>query len=80
MIDDADIRRFIAETFFVDDFSADDSFLQTGIVDSTGMMELVAFLENKYLIKIEDQELIPENLDSVSNVCRFVEYKRSKAA
>ncbi|AKU89854.1 acyl carrier protein [Vulgatibacter incomptus] len=76
----SNIRSFISETFFVDDFADEDSFLQTGIIDSTGMMELVAFLEQSFEIKITDAELIPDNLDSLANLCRFVERKRSEAA
>ncbi len=74
------VRSFISETFFVDDFAEEDSFLQNGIIDSMGMMELVAFIESTYGFKVGDEELIPENLDSLSNVCRFVERKRSQAA
>jgi acyl carrier protein len=75
-----EVRTFISNSFFVDDFRDEDSFLQNGIIDSTGMLELVAFLEETYELKIEDTELIPENLDSVSNVCRFIERKRTQAA
>lgn len=74
------IRAFISDTFFVDDFADDDSFLQTGVIDSTGMMELVAFLEQTFSLKIADAELVPENLDSLENVCRFIDRKRAQAA
>ena len=74
------IRSFITDTFFVDDFADDDSFLQTAIIDSTGMMQLVAFLEQTFEIKIADSELVPENLDSLANACRFVDRKRSHVA
>ena len=70
------IRNFIVDTFFVDDFADDDSFLRKGLIDSTGMMELVAFLEQDFGIKLEDRELVPENLDSLSRVVAFVEKKR----
>ncbi|NMO21184.1 acyl carrier protein [Pyxidicoccus fallax] len=70
------IRGFIVDTFFVDDFSDDDSFLRKGLIDSTGMMELVAFLEQDFGIKLEDRELVPENLDSLSRVVAFVEKKQ----
>lgn len=76
----AEVRAFISNSFFVDNFQDDDSFLQNGIVDSTGMLELVAFLEDTYQLKVEDTELIPENLDSITNVCRFIERKRTQAA
>lgn len=76
----SEVRSFVSETFFVDDFADDDSFLQTGIIDSTGMMELVAFLERQFGIKIADEELVPENLDSLANVCQFVSRKNAQAA
>ncbi len=74
------IRSFISETFFVEDFGSGDSFLQSGIIDSTGMLELVAFLEQTYSLQITDDELVPENLDSLDNLCRFVERKRTQVA
>ena len=74
-----DIRGFISDTFFVDNFQDEDSFLRNRIIDSTGMMELVAFLEQKYGIKVEDKELVPENLDSLRNVCAFLERKRGRS-
>jgi len=72
----ARIRRYIVESFFVDDFSDQDSFLRNSIVDSLGMLELIAFLEKEFGIKITDAELVPENLDSLAKVCAFVERKR----
>jgi acyl carrier protein len=72
----AAIRTFVADTFFVDRFADDDSFLQTGIVDSTGMMELVAFIEQAFSIHVEDAEIVPQNLDSLDSICRFIEKKR----
>ncbi len=73
------IRTFIVETFFVDAFGDDDSFLRNGIVDSLGMMDLVAFLEREFGIKLADAELVPENLDSLARVAAFVERKRTAA-
>ncbi len=70
------IREFIVESFFVDDFSDQDSFLRNDIIDSLGMLELIAFLEKQFGIKIADAELVPENLDSLAKVCAFVERKR----
>ena len=70
------IRAFVIESFFVDDFSDEDSFLRNGIIDSLGMLELIAFLEKEFGIKITDAELVPENLDSLARVCAFVEKKR----
>lgn len=70
------IRHFIVETFFVESFSDDESFLRSGIIDSLGMLDLVAFLESEFGIKIYDEELVPQNLDSLANVAAFAERKR----
>ena len=72
------IKEYIVENFlFVDStqLQEDTSFLDSGIVDSTGILELVTFLEEKYNISIEDDELIPENLDSLTNIVRFLDHK-----
>lgn len=73
------IRTYILETYlFTDDDSAladDDSFLDKGIIDSTGILELVMFLEEQFGIVVADEELLPENLDSVSNLLKFIEGK-----
>jgi len=73
------VRTFISETFFVDTFKDDDSFLVSGIIDSTGMMELVLFLEQEFEIPIRDVDLTPDNLDSVDKVIAFVARKRRAA-
>ena len=72
------IRNFIEENFILDgngNLSAEDSLLEKGIIDSTGVLELVAFIEENYNFKIKDEELIPENLDSIKNISRFVQEK-----
>ena len=73
------VRGFIFEQFLFNtdsgDLANDASFLETGIVDSTGILEIIAFLEETYGISIEDEELVPENLDSVNNVVSFIERK-----
>ncbi|HEX8909901.1 MAG TPA: acyl carrier protein [Anaeromyxobacteraceae bacterium] len=74
------VRGFIVEQFFVDDFDDDESFLRSGIIDSMGMAQLIAFLEETFKIAIRDEELVPENLDSLSRVTAFVERKRSRSA
>ena len=76
----ARIRSFISDTFVVDQFADGDSFLKTGIIDSTGMMELVAFLEQEFAVQISDSELLPDNLDSLENLSRFLRRKRALAA
>lgn len=73
------LRRFIKENFLFGEettFSDDDSFLEQGIIDSTGVLELVAFLEEQYGMTIADEELVPDNLDSISNLVRFIASKR----
>lgn len=72
------IRRFIEENFILDEndnLHDEDSLLERGIIDSTGVLELVAFIEEHYLFKIADEELVPENLDSIKNICRFIQTK-----
>lgn len=73
------IRKFITENFLFgqDDggLTDNDSFLEKGIIDSTGVLELVAFVEEIFGIKVEDNELVPENLDSVNNLITFVDNK-----
>ena len=70
------IKNFIIETYIIDDIPEPldhaQSFLESGIIDSTGMLELVSFIEETFAIKIEDEELIPDNLDSVNNVVKFI--------
>jgi acyl carrier protein len=65
------IKKFIIKHFMVGEKNPqlrnDVSFLEKGIVDSTGVLELVTFLEETFHIKVEDEELVPENLDSVNN-------------
>ena len=72
-----EIRNFILTTYMGNDgrtLRDDDSFQELGIVDSTGVLELVSFLQEKFSIEIDD-ELSPENLDSVANLTHFVSAK-----
>ncbi len=75
------IRAFVFENFLFDaDDSAlknDDSFLEQGIIDSTGVLELVEWLEDEFSIQIEDDELVPENLDSVVLLAAFIARKKN---
>ena len=74
------VHEFIIRNFiFEDDGSLTESmsFLENGIIDSTGVMELIAFLESTFGITVEDHEIIPENLDSIRNVSSFVDLKLS---
>jgi len=73
---EAKIRQFIVDTFLAgkDDpgFNNEDSLLDTRILDSTGMVELVEFVEDEFGVTVDDAELTPENLDSVKRVAAFV--------
>jgi acyl carrier protein len=57
-----------------------DSLMERGVVDSTGVLELIQHLEASYGIKVEDEDLIPDNLDSISNLARFVLRKTERPA
>jgi acyl carrier protein len=73
------IREFVITNFLFGQDGAklrdDESFLEGGIIDSTGVLELVGFLEQQFDISVGDRELLPENLDSVDNAARFVARK-----
>lgn len=69
------VREFVIENFLFGDASRindDVSFIETGIIDSTGILELVAFLEETYGIVFEDDEIVPENLNSLRNIESFL--------
>lgn len=73
-----EIRHFVIQNFlFGQDgqLRNDDSFLESGVIDSTGVLELVAFLQEKFQVTIEDDDLVPANLDSIERVTRFIERK-----
>ncbi len=76
-----DIRVFIAENFlFSDDYNALDaecSLLEADIINSMGILELVLFLETRFDIKVEDEEVIPENLDSIKAMLNYLHGKLS---
>ncbi|MEB2344561.1 MAG: acyl carrier protein [Deltaproteobacteria bacterium] len=78
------VRNFVVETFLLGgDESAlgnEDSFLDTGLIDSTGVLELIAFLEERFALQVADEEMIPENLDSIARVARFVHAKGKEQA
>ena len=77
------LRQFIKENFLFgadDSYTDDDSLVENSIIDSTGVLELIAHLEGTYGITIEDEELVPENLDSIANLTRFVTSKYHVAA
>jgi len=78
------IRQFVIENFLFgqeDRPIADgDSFLEHGIIDSTGVLELVSFLESRFALRISDSELVPDNLDSIEGAAAFVRRKSPQPA
>lgn len=73
------IRAFIFEHFLFDAAEEalrnDTSFLEQGVIDSTGILELVDWLEEAFGISVEDEELVPENLDSVNLLAAYIDRK-----
>lgn len=78
------VRDYILDNYlFTDDQSAlssNDSFLEKGILDSTGILEVIYYLEDEFGIKVADEEMIPENLDSVKNIVAFIDSKKNKTS
>lgn len=78
MVETSDIRRFVVDTFLFGDgdwLEDDTSFLDKGVIDSAGMLELITFLETEYHITIADEEVARENLDSLQKVTCFLTMK-----
>jgi len=72
------IRKFVVDNFLFGQsgkLKDDTSFLEGGIIDSTGVLELAMHIESTYGIKVKDEELVPENLDSINAVASFLEKK-----
>ncbi len=74
------VRTFIKDAFLVDEFKDDESFLTSGIIDSLGVMQLVAFVESEFAVRVADVDLVPQNFDSVEQVSAFVERKLAARA
>ncbi len=79
-----EIRSFIVDNFLYgqndDSFKDDVSLLANGMIDSTGVLELVAFVEERYGISVKDDELIPSNFDSVNNLSDFIMKKKNNGS
>jgi acyl carrier protein len=77
------VQQFVAEKFMfgqgADKLTKDTSFLDLGVIDSTGVLELVMFLEQTFGIKVGDEEIVPDNLDSVRKIGEYVLRKRGAA-
>lgn len=73
------ITGFIRENFIAGrsdvSIDPDESLIESGIMDSTGVLELVEYLESTFTIKVEDEELVPENLETVNNIIKFLKTK-----
>ncbi|UFS69145.1 acyl carrier protein [Geomonas sp. RF6] len=72
------IRLFIVDNFLFGDAKGledSTSLLGAGVVDSTGILEMVSFLEQEFAIKIQDEELVPEHLDSINSISLFLQRK-----
>ncbi len=78
------LRRFILMNFLFtenDDALRDDvSFLETGIIDSTGILEIIEFIGDEFQVTVEDDELVPENLDSINNLTNFIQKKTASVS
>ena len=75
------VRQYISENFMLGSGVAladADSFLEHHVLDSTGFLELIGYLEETYAIRVGDAEMIPENLDSLDNIAVFVARKLDK--
>ncbi len=77
------LRKFVTENFLassaVDSFEDADSFLEKGIIDSTGVLELLEFIEGTFGFRVEDEEVVPANLDSLDNLAAFIKRKSGLA-
>ncbi len=75
------IRQFLVENFVlseqVDEMGFDESFLENGVVDSTGILELVFFAEDQFGIQIDTSEVLPENFDSINRLAAYIRHKQN---
>jgi acyl carrier protein len=74
------VREYIRENLILganSELASHESFLQTGLIDSAGVLELIAFLESAFEIPVADDELTPDNLDSIANIVEYVRRKRA---
>jgi acyl carrier protein len=74
------VMQFIRDTFLIDEVPADESFLASGIIDSLGIMQLVAFVESELGSKVPETDLVPENFDTVARIAAYIERMRRRSA
>lgn len=78
------LKGFVTDKFLAsagkEDFDDDDSFMDNGIIDSTGVLELLEFIEEQFDIGIEDEEIIPDNLDSIKKLTTFIHKKKENVS
>lgn len=74
-----DVREFVSENFLFGrsdvSLEGDDSLLEEGLIDSTGVLELVMFIEDRFDVTVDDEDLVPDNLDSINRLISFIESK-----
>jgi acyl carrier protein len=74
------IRTFVTSNFYVADpasLADEESLLDHGIIDSTGVLEVILFIEETFGIAVEDSEMLPDNLDSIDRIAAFIERKKA---
>lgn len=74
------LKQFIVENFYVSDataLTADTSLIEGGYVDSTGMLEVVGFLEDQFSIRVGEDELVPANFETIGRIAAYLDRKRS---
>lgn len=78
-----EVREFLRENFPLSAdgvmLAPDDSLIEVGVIDSTGVLELIGFIEERYEVEIADEEVLPENLDSIAAITRFVGEKTARS-
>lgn len=74
------LQKYIKETFLVPagmaEIGADDPLLESGIIDSMGILQFVGFIESEFGIEVDDEEIVPENFETIAQVAKFVEVQR----
>jgi acyl carrier protein len=81
---ETEIRSYIVKNFLFgvddDNLKAEDSLLEKGVIDSTGVLEVVAFLDEQFGVTVQDDELVPANFESIQKLAAFVNRKRAASA